>query len=83
MGVSGYATNHGGLAHLVEHLLCKQGVNGSIPLTSTRVVNRVFKVIITFEYKVKYFGTKIFNKMDRVRYNIKFTQRIRASILCK
>ena len=27
---------NGGLAHLVEHLLCKQGVNGSSPLTSTK-----------------------------------------------
>ena len=27
---------YGGLAHLVEHLLCKQGVNGSSPLTSTK-----------------------------------------------
>ena len=26
----------GGLAQLVEHLLCKQGVNGSSPLFSTR-----------------------------------------------
>ena len=26
---------HGGLAQLGEHLLCKQGVNGSIPLAST------------------------------------------------
>ena len=26
----------GGLAQLGEHLLCKQGVNGSIPLVSTR-----------------------------------------------
>ena len=25
----------GGLAQLVEHLLCKQGVNGSSPLAST------------------------------------------------
>ena len=25
----------GGLAQLVEHLLCKQGVNGSSPLSST------------------------------------------------
>jgi hypothetical protein len=25
----------GGLAQLGEHLLCKQGVNGSIPLAST------------------------------------------------
>ena len=28
----------GGLAQLGEHLLCKQGVNGSIPLSSTRYV---------------------------------------------
>ena len=26
----------GGLAQLGEHLLCKQGVNGSIPLSSTK-----------------------------------------------
>ena len=25
----------GGIAQLVEHLLCKQGVSGSTPLTST------------------------------------------------
>ena len=29
---SGY---HGGIAQLVEHLPCKQGVSGSIPLIST------------------------------------------------
>ncbi len=28
--------NHGGLAQLGEHLLCKQGVVGSIPSSSTR-----------------------------------------------
>ena len=26
---------HGGIAQLGEHLLCKQGVSGSIPLIST------------------------------------------------
>ena len=31
-----YATLDGGLAQLGEHLLCKQGVNGSIPLSSTK-----------------------------------------------
>ena len=30
---------NGGLAQLVEHLPCKQGVSGSIPLTSTN--NRI------------------------------------------
>ena len=29
------ALKHGGLAQLGEHLLCKQGVKGSIPLIST------------------------------------------------
>lgn len=27
----------GGIAQLVEHLLCKQGVTGSSPVTSTRL----------------------------------------------
>ena len=27
---------HGGIAQLGEHLLCKQGVSGSIPLISTK-----------------------------------------------
>ncbi len=33
----------GGLAQLGEHLLCKQGVNGSIPLAST-ITYRVKKL---------------------------------------
>ena len=33
---------NGGLAQLGEHLLCKQGVNGSIPLVSTKHL-RVYK----------------------------------------
>ena len=28
--------NHGGIAQLGEHLLCKQGVIGSIPIISTK-----------------------------------------------
>ena len=28
----------GGIAQLEEHLLCKQGVNGSIPFISTRLI---------------------------------------------
>ena len=31
---------HGGLAQLGEHLLCKQGVVGSIPSTSTNIASR-------------------------------------------
>jgi hypothetical protein len=30
----------GGLAQLGEHLLCKQGVNGSIPLSSTIILHK-------------------------------------------
>ena len=30
------AARHGGIAQLGEHLLCKQGVNGSIPFISTK-----------------------------------------------
>ena len=31
---------HGGIAQLGEHLLCKQGVSGSIPLISTKMGER-------------------------------------------
>ena len=31
----------GGLVQLVEHLLCKQGVTGSSPVTSTTRSNRI------------------------------------------
>ena len=31
--------NNGGIAQLGEHLLCKQGVSGSIPLISTMKLN--------------------------------------------
>ena len=30
--------SHGGIAQLVEHLLCKQGVIGSNPFTSTKTL---------------------------------------------
>ncbi len=30
-------SNYGGIAQLVEHLPCKQGVSGSNPLTSTNI----------------------------------------------
>ena len=33
------AGHRGGVAQLVEHLLCKQGVIGSIPIISTRGLN--------------------------------------------
>ena len=31
----------GGLAQLVEHLLCKQGVTGSSPVTSTKTLEKL------------------------------------------
>ena len=43
--VGAYVIRHveaeeGAVAQLGEHLLCKQGVGGSIPLSSTRFCNR-------------------------------------------
>jgi hypothetical protein len=35
-GSGGDEGNSGGVAQLGEHLLCKQGVTGSIPVVSTR-----------------------------------------------
>jgi hypothetical protein len=35
MALNGQVTTNGGLAQLGEHLLCKQGVVGSIPSSST------------------------------------------------
>jgi hypothetical protein len=36
---------HGRVAQLGEHLLCKQGVTGSIPVTSTIKSNNVYEVL--------------------------------------
>ena len=36
----GACADDGGLAQLVEHLLCKQGVTGSSPVTSTTRLDR-------------------------------------------
>ena len=37
--------NQGGLAQLVERLLCKQEVSGSTPLSSTKLMNNKNKVV--------------------------------------
>jgi hypothetical protein len=37
-----YVEHAGGLAQLVEHLLCKQGVVGSIPSSSTKNLNKYY-----------------------------------------
>ena len=39
-----FKKRYGGIAQLGEHLLCKQGVSGSIPLISTNGPNRVCKM---------------------------------------
>ena len=36
----------GRVAQLGEHLLCKQGVAGSIPVTSTKVLSNVYAVFV-------------------------------------
>ena len=36
---------HGRVAQLGEHLLCKQGVAGSIPVTSTKQFNNLTKSV--------------------------------------
>ena len=35
---------HGAVAQLGEHLLCKQGVIGSIPISSTKSLIRCFQI---------------------------------------
>ena len=35
--VTAFKKAYGGIAQLVEHLPCKQGVSGSIPLASTKI----------------------------------------------
>ena len=41
--LEGVRQRDGGIAQLGEHLLCKQGVNGSIPFISTRQGNLSIK----------------------------------------
>jgi hypothetical protein len=41
------AANRGRVAQLGEHLLCKQGVTGSIPVTSTNSFNDLRVVVIS------------------------------------
>ena len=39
MSFGTHCVDDGGIAQLGEHLPCKQGVSGSIPLTSTKTVD--------------------------------------------
>ena len=54
----------GGIAQLGEHLPCKQGVSGSIPLTSTTQQNAEFRSKVSIE------SDKGPNRLDRERKQI-------------
>ena len=57
--------NEGGIAQLVERLLCKQDVSGSNPLTSTKA-NQVFNssTVITTESKMQLLDLKNVQKTN-------------------
>ena len=48
-----FADDSGGLAQLGEHLLCKQGVVGSIPTTSTKIQSLRDQAFLSQEFKAK------------------------------
>ena len=54
LALPGGANLNGAVAQLGEHLLCKQGVSGSIPLSSTKVLvlMRVENILVFEEIKV-------------------------------
>ncbi len=70
---------HGGLAQLGEHLLCKQGVVGSIPSSSTKFLlkgkrlcpgvsyTREFRNKSSDLFLVSYETRLFFNKMEEVK----------------
>ena len=47
---------YGGIAQLVEHLPCKQGVSGSIPLISTKIRLKHFAAAECFNLTLKEVG---------------------------
>jgi hypothetical protein len=61
----------GGVAQLGEHLLCKQGVIGSIPFTSTRYFGCVMTERLVFGASVQsspiaLMGRLLFNNLEEV-----------------
>jgi hypothetical protein len=51
--IDGYLSVHGAIAQLGEHLLCKQGVDGSIPSGSTISSTDInYLVLIYYIYRV-------------------------------
>ena len=51
-------TPNGGVAQLGEHLPCKQGVMGSIPIISTRLPKEVTFSLFTFHSSLRERGRK-------------------------
>ena len=66
----------GGVAQLGEHLLCKQGVIGSIPFTSTRSQ----RVEVRALPSVESFGIAFFNKVEEVQ-EVLFSERGAGRVL--
>lgn len=59
-------TSNGGLAQLGEHLLCKQGVVGSIPSSSTKSSNVSHKRFRFGLLEITVFS--FFNNLEEVKF---------------
>ena len=55
LGCRDYPCMTGGLAQLGEHLLCKQGVVGSIPISSTTTEDRSQKAELSERREARFF----------------------------
>ena len=61
--IPGGDLNNGAIAQLGEHLLCKQGVVGSIPSSSTKIQTQAFVFAFGF-YPI---GCLFFNNLEEVK----------------
>ena len=68
----------GAVAQLGEHLLCKQGVSGSIPLSSTILIH-CFPIAAVLQERRR-FGNRLDRSQDLVR---QVSHRLRAGLLAK
>src|SRR5580704_912615 len=57
--------NDGRVAQLGEHLLCKQGVTGSIPVTSTNLLNSLLALWISLRDQCSDFCSDSLTLLDR------------------
>ena len=76
---------HGRVAQLGEHLLCKQGVTGSIPVTSTNISRKLNRILIwplLRSWNLGPFGPnkKLFHFFDR--YALFFPNRVQVNLPC-